>query len=245
VKTLLLALAFSAAPAVASTYVLTPVDDTFVYSGEPDTAHGALSGLATGYAFPHPEAGWVTYLKFDLSGIPSNEIITGATLNLYKFAVGAGFASIGTNLFRMAPDGWSEGTLTWNNQPLGLNGIGAPNFGTLISSNPDGFEYVGWSSWDLFGKAAWDPAADQADGSLSLQLAEMYAGDQSHNWCSKEFDPTYCLASAMHQPYLEVTTAAVPSPSATWLTGTGLLALGVRSRLGRVARSSAPGTSTD
>jgi hypothetical protein len=227
----------AATPAIASTIQLLPVDDTFAYSGEPDTAHGALSGLATGFTWPHPEAGWVTYLKFDLSGIPSSERITGATLHLYKFIVGAGFASLGTNLFHMAPDEWSESTLTWNNQPLGLNSIGAPNFGTPISSNSDGFAYVGWSTWDLFALSAWDAAADQADGLVSLQLAETYGGDQSHNWCSKETDPTNCPAGAMFQPYLEVTTTPVPSPSAGWLTAAALLALAVRARAGRRAEA--------
>ena len=134
---LLLALSI-AGPVSAASYTLQPSDDTFAYSGEPDTAHGTLSGLATGYTFPHPESGWVSYLKFDLSAIPANEVITGATLNLYQFIVGAGFADIGTNLYRMAPDNWSESTLTWHTQPLGLNGIGAPNFGTLLASNPNG-----------------------------------------------------------------------------------------------------------
>jgi hypothetical protein len=196
----------AAAPALGSAYTLMPIDDTFAYSGEPDLAHGSLSGIATGFTFPHPEAGWVSYLKFDLSAIPADEVITEATLNLYKFIVGTGFAQLGTNLFRLADDGWSEGTLTWNNQPLGLNGIGAPNFGTLVASNPDGFAYVGWSAWNLFDKAAWNPVADQADGLLSLQLGETYGGDQGHNWCSKESDPTYCPAVALHQPYLQITT---------------------------------------
>ncbi|MBL8201777.1 MAG: DNRLRE domain-containing protein [Chromatiales bacterium] len=222
-----------AGPVQGSSYVLTPIDDTFVYSGEADLAHGSLSGLATGYTFPHPEAGWVSYLKFDLGAIPGDEVITGATLNLYKFIVGAGYAQIGTNLFYLADDGWSEGGLTWNNQPLGVNGIGAPNFGTFIASNPDGFAHVGWSAWDLFSQSAWDPAADQADGLLSLQLAEMYAGDQSHNWCSKESDPTYCPAGAMYRPYLQVTTAVVPAPGAIWLAGTALLGLPLVAGRGR------------
>ena len=110
------------APARAATYQLTPVDDTFAYSGEATSAHGALSGIATGYTDPHPESGWISYLKFDLGSIPNSEVITGATLNLYQF-LGGGFALIGTNLFRFANDSWSENTLTWNNQPLGFDRI--------------------------------------------------------------------------------------------------------------------------
>lgn len=219
-----------AVPAMAASYRLTPTDDTFAYSGEPDTAHGALSGLATGFTWPHAEAGWITYLKFDLGAIPADEVITGATLHLYKFMVGAGYASIGTNLFRFGNDAWTEDSLTWNNQPLGISGSGVPNFGTLVGSSPDGFTYVGWSSWDLFQQSAWNPAPDQADGMLSLQLAEMYGGDQSHNWCSKESDPTYCPAQAGHQPYLDVTTSAVPLPAALWLGVTACLSLVGRAR---------------
>jgi hypothetical protein len=212
-------------PAMAATYQFAPVDDTFAYSGEPDTAHGSLSGIATGYTYPHPEAGWISYLKFDLGSVPNNEVITGATLNLYKFIAGAGYAQLGTNLFRFANDSWTENTLTWNNQPLGFDPYGIPLKGTFISSNPNGFSYVGWSTWNLFEKSAWDPGADQADGLLSLQLAETYGGDQSHNWCSKESDPIYCLAGAQHQPYLTIITAPIPLPPAVWLFGSGLLGL--------------------
>lgn len=231
-KILLAALLLLAAPlpALAASYVLMPVDDTFAYSGEPALAHGDLSGISTGYAYPHTEAGWISYLKFDLGAIPAGEVITGATLNLYKFIVGAGYGPIGTNLFRFADDSWSEESLTWNNQPLGISGNGTPYFGTFVASNPDGFNYVGWSQWNLFSQSAWDPAADQADGFLSLQLAEAYGGDQSHNWCSKESDPTYCPAEAGHQPYLEVTTAAVPLPGVAWLAGTAFLSLPLFSR---------------
>jgi hypothetical protein len=224
------------APAMAATYQLTPVDDTYAYSGEPDTAHGSLSGIATGYAYPHSEAGWISYLKFDLGSVPNNEVITGATLNLYKFITGAGYGQLGTNLFRFADDSWTENTLTWSNQPLGFDPYGIPLKGTFIASNPDGFSYVGWSSWNLLEKSAWDPSIDQADGFLSLQLAEIYSGDQSHNWCSKESDPTNCPASAMHQPYLTITTAPVPLPPAVWLFGSGLLGLiGVARRKVRTA----------
>ena len=223
------------APAMAATYQLAPVDDTFAYSGAPDTSYGAISGIASGYEYPHTEAGWISYLKFDLSSIPNTEIITGATLNLYQF-LGGGFALIGTNLFRFANDSWNENTLTWNNQPLGFTQVGTPNFGTLIASNTNGWDYRGWSTWNLFEESAWIPNADQVDGFLSLQLAETYGGTQSHNWCSKESDPTNCPASAMHQPYLTITTAPVPLPPAVWLFGSGLLGLiGVARRKTRVS----------
>jgi len=218
-------------PASAGVFALAPVDDTYVYSGEPSIPHGDVSVIATGYDFPHTEGGWISYLKFDLSGIPSDQVITGATLNLYQ-VLGAGYAQIGTDLFHIDNDTWNENTLTWNNQPLGFTPYGTPVLGTLIASNPNGFSYVGWSAWNLFEKSAWNADVDQKDSFLSLQLAEMYLGTQTHDWCSTESDLTNCLApgetgpaTESRRPYLTITTAVVPLPQAIYLFGFGIIGL--------------------
>jgi hypothetical protein len=126
-----------------------------------------------GFAFPGTDA-WVTYLKFDLSSIPSSETITGATLSLFQIN-GGGFTPIGTNLFRITNDDWSEGAVTWKTQPSGFTAAG-PILGTLLGTSADGFDHRGASTWDLFQKSAWDVSADQTDGVVTLQLFETMGG---------------------------------------------------------------------
>jgi hypothetical protein len=155
---------------------------------------------------------------FDLSGIPSNEKIVGATLNLYQVD-GAGALESGVSLFRFADDGWDENTTTWANPP---DVTGAD----FLSTNSNGQVYRGWSQWNLFDSGSWDPSIDQTDGLLSLWLAEASSNDQVHIWCSKEAaTDTSGLCMTGLEPFLEVTTAVIPIPAAAWLFGSGLLGL--------------------
>lgn len=200
----------------AATITLSPSDDVYTSVFDPGTNFGDSALLATNLSNYNQKQ--YTYLMYDLSGIPSNEVIVAATLNLYQVA-GAGFGESGVSLFRIADDSWDEMTVTWNNAP---DTTGA----SFLQVNPNGKSHIGWSQWDLFTSGAWDPSIDQADGLLSLWLAEASSNDQARLWCSKEAatDTTgYCSPGL--EPYLQITTAPVPVPGTFWLFGSGLLGL--------------------
>ncbi|MBL8201519.1 MAG: DNRLRE domain-containing protein [Chromatiales bacterium] len=221
-----------AGQASGATVTLSPTDDALVYSFAPDTNYGDNPGLAGGGAFNGAEQ-WVSFLRFDLSGIPEGQVITGATLNLFQF-LGGGFAPIGASVYRVANDSWSEGTVTWNAAPVIL-GVDL-NDNTRISANDNaGTTYRGWSTWDLLASGQWNPATDLADGVLSVAVySDAFRGTQTHNWCSKESDLTNCLIAGvetgpvteLRRPSLELT--AVPLPGAFWLAATGILCLAPR-----------------
>ena len=91
-----------------------PSADTFSYSGSPNFNYGAYPILAV-------QQGANTYLKFNLSTLPSGPSVTKATLRLYVDAVG-GNGSF--DVFQLNSS-WSEGTLTYNNAPaLGSSATG-------------------------------------------------------------------------------------------------------------------------
>jgi hypothetical protein len=228
-----LALAALAAPARGATVVLAPIGDTTAYSFEPDTNFGAIPALAGGGVFNGAQQ-WVAFLQFDLSAVPAGQVFTGATLNLFQF-LGGGFAPLGASVYRVAADGWSEGTLTWNDSPI-VFGVDL-NDATRIGANDNaGTTYRGWSQWDLLANGNWDPALDVADGILSIAVySNAYQGTQTHNWCSRESDLENCLVSgetgpvsALRRPYLELTV--VPLPASAWLLATGALAVAARAR---------------
>jgi hypothetical protein len=231
-KILLLALAASLSLAVhgqAAALTISPTDDALVYSFAPDTNYGANPGLAGGGVFNGAEQ-WVSFLRFDLSAIPAGQAITGATLNLFQF-LGGGFAPIGASVYRVANDGWSEGTVTWNSAPV-IFGVDLNDNTRIGANNNAGTTYRGWSAWDLLANGNWNPATDLADGVLSVAVySDAFRGTQTHNWCSKESDLTNCLITGvetgpvaeLRRPYLEIT--AVPLPGAFWLVATGVLCL--------------------
>ncbi|MCL4720785.1 MAG: DNRLRE domain-containing protein [Gammaproteobacteria bacterium] len=236
----LIASVAAAAPSAAATLVLAPTDDTLVYSFAPDTSYGDNPGLAGGGVFNGAEQ-WVSFLRFDLSGIPAGQTVTSATLNLFQF-LGGGFAPIGASVYRVANDNWNEAAVTWNSAPV-IFGVDL-NDNTRISANDNaGTTYRGWSAWDLLASGKWDPATDLADGVLSVAVySDAFRGTQTHNWCSKESDLTNCLitgietgpVTGLRRPYLEIT--AVPLPGAFWLIATCILVLVPRAwRLRRTA----------
>lgn len=203
--------------ASAATFTLSPTDDalTSAAGSDGDTNFGDSSRLATNQHNLNQLQ--FSYLMFDLSEIPANQEIVGATLNLYQVTGCCGDAG-STQLLRIADDSWDEMTITYNNQS-DYNGDS-----TFLDTNDNGPLYVGWSQWDLLDSGLWDPSVDQTDGLLSLWLATAGSGDQAHQWCSDEPGSDLDCGDDL-RPYLDITTVAVPGPSSLWLVGSGLLGL--------------------
>ena len=213
----------AASNAGALTITLAPSEDTFTSFFDGDTNFGSLPGMNTSIAFLSPRQ--FSYLKFDLTSIPSDQVIVEATLSLYQVGQG-GAAGGGPAVAWHFVDSWGESALTWNNAP--------PLTGPRLASNAD--TGTGWVEWDLFELGAWDVAADRSDGILSILLGEGLSGDSAHSFCSRESDPALdnCLVPGELQtdedrdPFL--TLVVIPEPSTSLLLGLGLVGLSRRRR---------------
>lgn len=98
-------------PPTTGSVVLTPTDDAYTAKGEPATPHGAEEALKVNSGARERRA----YVRFDLSGIPAGATAITATLRLY--APSDASSSVRFVVSQVA-SGWSEATLTWNNQPV-------------------------------------------------------------------------------------------------------------------------------
>jgi 2',3'-cyclic-nucleotide 2'-phosphodiesterase (5'-nucleotidase family) len=105
----------SATASLGSSYVLSPVADAQVSSGNPSTNYGTGTSMfvqssTTGFG---NERAW---LRFDLSTIPAGTSITGATLQLWNWK-SAG-AALPAEIHGSSTDSWVETSINWNNQPV-------------------------------------------------------------------------------------------------------------------------------
>lgn len=119
-------LAAAVSGARAQTLVLNPVADTYVYFGINQTTNFGTLGYT--YLFANTTIRETFgYYRFDLSSLPGDAVITGATLTFFKAVPGAGERSDGMTTGRFGVFGlndvagntaqnWGETTLTFNNR---------------------------------------------------------------------------------------------------------------------------------
>jgi hypothetical protein len=176
---------------------LNPVADSFINLNEPDSNFGGSSYLRTWYW--SQTLAYRSYLKFDLSSIPSEANIESAKLELYT-AYRMGDETSNVEVHYCEDNAWTEIGITWNN---------APSFDPESSSTSSvAFEET-WYSWVL----TEDVIRAKPNQQLSLVLTS--SSDTIENFYSK--DPSY---AAEYKPKLTITYSGVdtspsPSPAAT------------------------------
>ena len=139
---LVLVILLWAVPRVSAIQVdIGPVADSYTSSIYPNTNYGASEFLEIYYyAYGIPNQTFtqvaVTWLKFDLSVIPSNAAVDSAILRLHTTVFGP-TATNKIGAFQCYNSNWQEMTISWNNtRVLELQTTGAP-LSTLFVSNGD------------------------------------------------------------------------------------------------------------
>jgi hypothetical protein len=121
---------FAVSSAQATMFSLAPNADAYIANaiGSTNTNFGTLAQIQikNDGADPNHRKG---YFRYDLSTLPSGDIVTSAALNLAFVESGAGTLLNGTNTFEVfglndgvAGETWGESTITWNNAPANAAG---------------------------------------------------------------------------------------------------------------------------
>lgn len=127
----------------AASLTLYPSDDAPVREGSPNSINPNQGYLGAGYdnGSLYGSTGRVrSYLRFDLSGLPADSIITSASLRVYQ-AGGRDYPSQTrpVTMYRVT-GGWAESSLNWNNRP---------GYAESLGSWATTYDYLGWKSVDV------------------------------------------------------------------------------------------------
>jgi len=169
-----------------STARLAPSDDSWVEYEYPNTNHG----LETVLRVKADSRIRRSYLKFDLSSIPTGKVITSVKLFLYCTVTD--LTPVVTMNAHETVDSWSQSSITWNN---------APAVGSLIVNTTVGGTGQ-YYSWDI---TPYGDAQYQGDKILSVVVKFPLDNPSQNNpnyardFASKEYSGTF------QDPYLEVT----------------------------------------
>ncbi len=95
------------------TVSLYPVADAEVYSGTPNTNYGSYNIIEVGHSTLNGFDRY-SFVRFDISGIPSNAIITSSWLSVFSKQCDGDPISV---TVKQVTNDWSESTITWKSAP--------------------------------------------------------------------------------------------------------------------------------
>jgi 2',3'-cyclic-nucleotide 2'-phosphodiesterase (5'-nucleotidase family) len=185
-------LGLSATAVVGSpTYALSPVADSYVASGRATSNYGTSTSLYVQSSSVSTYGNERSWLRFDLSSIPTGANITGANLQLWDWR--AAGAALPTEVRSGLTDTWTETGINWNNQPA---------FGDQLSTQilAAGTLNV-WYNWDVtsFAQAKW-----AGNKLVSLVVKPVTEGSPDATAPAYTFDSKEYSSS---RPVLQVTTS--------------------------------------
>jgi hypothetical protein len=180
-----------------TTVTLYPAADAYVRQTLPTTNYGSEPDLDVqnwdNAEFPDDRR---SYVGFNLSGIPSNAIITSAGFKAYLHE-GQGLSSVYVELRRVTSP-WAYNTITWNNQPSSMAYTGI-YVGTQAG-------VYGWNVTSLV-QNYWKGHNFSSSPNFGLELQ----GPGSGSFYLRRF---YSANATSNRPYL-VVSYQVPTPTPT------------------------------
>jgi len=186
---------------------IAPTADSWVESSHTNDNHGSDKEL-------HAKVEWDskknevtnlrrTYLKFDLSGLPSGAIIDSAILHLYRTTADPDIPSA-----YQTTDGWTEAGIKYSNQP----GAGA-----FVA---DGTPGSAWIRWDITSYAASEFAGDKIV-SVMMKFKTETGSDQHADFTSREGTwnqrPWLEISYSMPPPTVDITITSSPVTGADFV----------------------------
>jgi hypothetical protein len=160
------------------------LEDTYITDGAADTNYGTITYLYTGS--DTNSYNYSTFIKFNLSAIPSGSTIDDSSLSLYEYS---GCTVSNTSIYNVSNQTWNEDSVTWNNNP---------GNGSLIDTIEVGGVTGNWYTWNV---TSWVSSEFQNNNmNASFKLTENAFDNNACVFYSKEYTTDISL-----RPYLNIT----------------------------------------
>jgi len=202
--------------------------DTYLSNREATTNYGAEDHLYVGDGSGGGDSQCRDLVKFDISTIPSNAIVSAVTFSLYEYAAGdtAGVGDHAVEMNRLLLN-WVEDEATWNIYSTGNNwntaGCSGSNSdydsdisATLTLDSTAESDYVDWTGATLIDDV--QKVVDEIYTNYGWRVASPTAETQGTNYCYNSF---YSLNKGTgYKPKLVVTYTVITEKSSSD-TGSG------------------------
>jgi len=174
--------------------------DAYISSAFPNTNYGSIDELDVKWL--NSGAKLSSYVKFNISSIPNNQVIDNSLLCLYMFS---DTSSHNISAYHVYAD-WSESSVTWNNQPCGTNFDNNTNCNLTAESNlsNDGTQDDTWQCWNVTDMIGKQYAKNKGDISIVLRtktnlnaMDKFYSKEYSDSSLWPYLNITYHLADAI------------------------------------------------
>lgn len=199
--------------------VIQILEDAEVQSGQPDTNFGAITPLSI-------RVNPTTILERDYFLLNISEIADNQTIDeaILKLSDGGGSSSGGTfAIYHVYVDSWSEGTITWNNQPCGTSTT--PTLGSNCSNSyMDALTQSNGASSDFYFNItdAVREEHNQTNDTISLVIQFTgYTTLTERNFDSSEFggsEPEVNISYSPTPTTTTTTTTTIPTTTTTVAT---------------------------
>jgi len=122
--------------------VINPTDDTHVNEFNPIDTYGSSPDLCVGFQDGVDfDLRCRTFLKFDLSAIPSNAVIVSALLEMDIFEYSSTMSPTDVDVHFVFPVAWNEATLSWNLPPSSKDDYIPSPGGTQTINSPGLYQW--------------------------------------------------------------------------------------------------------
>ena len=193
--------------AAASSVELIPTEDSYIDYDDPSKNYGSASTLWTWGEVCYGSScfGSKTFLKFDLSEVPSSATITSAELKLYLSSTTSPTSTV--NVFYCSNNNWNELLINWYN---------APSFQSTPIDTCYTVAFEGWYSWTV--TTAVNKALSTRTLTLVLDeqehiaISSFYSKDSYYSW-GEDQRPILTIVYTYEQPNTSPTAGFSYSPS--------------------------------